>query len=339
VTGLTDYYQRWVTLKYSPSGTVEWVVISNNPSPRFNFFMGPPLSIKVDDTGNFYITGFGATFKYDVSGAMVWGVERTWWNTSFTDPITVDNTGNVYVGVFLSLIKYDTENGNEIWQAPFMYELDGVIANLELDNAGQIYAAGFSMCCGGFITAKYTQIKRYVESTLGGLNTEVTFGNNVELVFTDISPGTATLIESPNGPEPPSGFQIVPLEFPVYYDITFDASYTGPITVQVPYDETTLGDFQEADLRLYHYENDILVDITTLVDTDQNIVFGETMSLSPFVLLAQEPPPGVYVEIDIKPDSDVNSINHGANGVIPVAVLTTPEFDASTVDPLSISLA
>jgi hypothetical protein len=92
-------------------------------------------------------------------------------------------------------------------------------------------------------------------------------------------------------------------------------------------------------LRLYHYENDILVDITTLVDTDQNIVFGETMSLSPFVLLAQEPPPVVYVEIDIKPDSDVNSINHGANGVIPVAVLTTPEFDASTVDPLSISLA
>ncbi|MDP2729015.1 MAG: hypothetical protein Q8O55_00805 [Dehalococcoidales bacterium] len=39
------------------------------------------------------------------------------------------------------------------------------------------------------------------------------------------------------------------------------------------------------------------------------------------------------VEIDIKPGSDPNSINPKSKGVIPVAILTTPDFDASTVDP------
>ena len=39
------------------------------------------------------------------------------------------------------------------------------------------------------------------------------------------------------------------------------------------------------------------------------------------------------VEIDIKPGSDPNSINLKSKGVVPVAVLTTEDFDASTVDP------
>jgi len=39
------------------------------------------------------------------------------------------------------------------------------------------------------------------------------------------------------------------------------------------------------------------------------------------------------VEIDIKPGSDLNSINLKSRGVVPVAVLTTDDFDASTIDP------
>ena len=39
------------------------------------------------------------------------------------------------------------------------------------------------------------------------------------------------------------------------------------------------------------------------------------------------------VPIDIKPGSYPNSINPNAGGVIPVAILTTDTFDASTVDP------
>lgn len=42
------------------------------------------------------------------------------------------------------------------------------------------------------------------------------------------------------------------------------------------------------------------------------------------------------VDIDIKPGSDPNSINPKSEGVIPIAILTTDTFDATTVDPLSV---
>lgn len=43
------------------------------------------------------------------------------------------------------------------------------------------------------------------------------------------------------------------------------------------------------------------------------------------------------VEIDIKPGGFPNSINPSSKGVIPVAILTTDTFDATSVDPLSVT--
>ena len=45
------------------------------------------------------------------------------------------------------------------------------------------------------------------------------------------------------------------------------------------------------------------------------------------------------VVIDIKPGSDDNVINLGSHGVVPVAILSTAEFDATTVDPATVALA
>jgi CSLREA domain-containing protein len=45
------------------------------------------------------------------------------------------------------------------------------------------------------------------------------------------------------------------------------------------------------------------------------------------------------IQIDIKPGSSTNPINLGAKGVIPVAVLTTPEFNAATLDPATVLFA
>lgn len=44
----------------------------------------------------------------------------------------------------------------------------------------------------------------------------------------------------------------------------------------------------------------------------------------------------ILVEVHIKPGSDFNSINPNSEGVIPVAILTTEDFDATTIDPLSV---
>jgi hypothetical protein len=46
----------------------------------------------------------------------------------------------------------------------------------------------------------------------------------------------------------------------------------------------------------------------------------------------------LIVQIDIKSGSDPNCFNNDGYGVIPVAILTTDTFDASTVDPFSASL-
>ena len=45
------------------------------------------------------------------------------------------------------------------------------------------------------------------------------------------------------------------------------------------------------------------------------------------------------VTIDIKPNSSPNTINLGSNGVVAVAILSSATFDATTVDPVSVTLA
>lgn len=47
-------------------------------------------------------------------------------------------------------------------------------------------------------------------------------------------------------------------------------------------------------------------------------------------------PTTTLLDIDIKPSSDPNSINPESKGNISVAILTTEDFDATTVDPLSV---
>ncbi len=47
----------------------------------------------------------------------------------------------------------------------------------------------------------------------------------------------------------------------------------------------------------------------------------------------------ISVTIDIKPGEYPNSINLGSNGKVPVAIFSTRDFDATQVDPLSVTLA
>ena len=70
-------------------------------------------------------------------------------------------------------------------------------------------------------------------------------------------------------------------------------------------------------------------------DTTCQVESGFTCSGEPSVCEPIVTP----VVIDIKPGSDPNSINLGSHGVIPVAILTTNDFDATTVDPDTVELA
>jgi hypothetical protein len=55
--------------------------------------------------------------------------------------------------------------------------------------------------------------------------------------------------------------------------------------------------------------------------------------------LGELPGPCGQAVIDIKPGSDPNSINLGSRGVVPVAVLTTNEYDATLIDPETVLFA
>jgi hypothetical protein len=65
--------------------------------------------------------------------------------------------------------------------------------------------------------------------------------------------------------------------------------------------------------------------------------FSASTGYSPVIIIDAASP--IHVEIDIKPDSDDNSINLGSNGNVPVAIFSSQTFDATTVDPTTVRLA
>lgn len=75
---------------------------------------------------------------------------------------------------------------------------------------------------------------------------------------------------------------------------------------------------------------------SNLVPGDTN---GSNSSQGFDYFLVPNPLAFLPVQIDIKPGSFPNSINLGSNGTVPVAIFSTAAFDATTVDPTTVTLA
>jgi uncharacterized delta-60 repeat protein len=76
-----------------------------------------------------------------------------------------------------------------------------------------------------------------------------------------------------------------------------------------------------------------------LLQPDGKIVAGGVATTSGYTFgLARylADPASVSVSIDIRPGSSINPIKLGGGGVIPVGVLTTDAFDATTIDPATV---
>lgn len=52
-----------------------------------------------------------------------------------------------------------------------------------------------------------------------------------------------------------------------------------------------------------------------------------------FAVAAQSPAPVIRVEIDVKPGDQPTTMEPKREGMVPIAILTTSTFDATTVDP------
>ncbi|MHA1542829.1 MAG: penicillin acylase family protein, partial [Candidatus Hodarchaeales archaeon] len=115
-----------------------------------------------------------------------------------------------------------------------------------------------------------------------GTNVEVSDEETgVNITFSEVTNGGITNVEkSVEGPEPPSDFIAVS----DYYDITTDATFSGSIAIAIPYVETQIY-ANEQFLRLLHWDpTSGWLDITTDVDTINNIMYGEALQLSKFLI-------------------------------------------------------
>jgi uncharacterized membrane protein len=93
---------------------------------------------------------------------------------------------------------------------------------------------------------------------------------------------TVTLAElQEDGVPPPGSVEVGG----VIYNVSTTAAYSGLIELCFSYEGV---DFGNAEPRLFHYENNVWVDITTSVQPETKTICGATTSLSPFAVLVSD---------------------------------------------------
>ncbi len=106
----------------------------------------------------------------------------------------------------------------------------------------------------------------------------------MELTFdTVLAEGVTTIVRDDDPPEFGTGFQFG-YEF---YEISSTAEITGPVTICFSYtDEMAPPGPAEDGLAILHWDADLSdwVDVTVSQDIDQNVICGESASLSPFAV-------------------------------------------------------
>jgi len=132
--------------------------------------------------------------------------------------------------------------------------------------------------------------------TPAGTDVEVDLGSGITLTASEVSTETTAEVYTTYGDDPPTenAFTILPGGATVYHIEYLQSWYTTPpFTICINYDDTGMNTETESKVALWHSEivwvNGVGYDtswynVTTSLDTVNNIVCGETQSLSPFTV-------------------------------------------------------
>ncbi|MFQ5420907.1 MAG: hypothetical protein ACE5EY_11175, partial [Anaerolineae bacterium] len=200
----------------------------------------------------------------------------TWSSQNFSDPVKIEYSTNGGAN-YKSVVSSTANDGSFAWTVPNEPSTNCVvkISDATDGNPFDIGNAVFTISSAG--------------NTAPGKNVEVDVGNGVKVTFENVTnPGETTLDVKTSGPPPPSGFKIMPSGLPVYFDINSTASFTGNITICIPYNDAGMTPAEEAKLRLHVYESPPgqWKDITKLpVDVNANILCGSVTHLTLFAMM------------------------------------------------------
>ncbi len=124
-----------------------------------------------------------------------------------------------------------------------------------------------------------------------GIDVHVYAGEGVTISFSQVTEPGLTVVEKVSG-SPPANFRLIPDQ--TYYSITSSANYLGSVSISILYDPSGLTLQQEMRLKLKYRDQttNAWIDITTFIDTVNNIIQGETTHLSIFaIMLSLNDPP------------------------------------------------
>ena len=162
---VANNYYEIVTIKYTPSGSREWVAVYNGPDNRVDS-IAYGVALALDAAGNVYVAGTSmittqkadiVVIKYANNGVQAW-VNRYNGPKDSTDTarsIAVDAAGSVYVtgssvgvnsGFDLVTIKYSTD-GTRQWVARYdgpNHGWDGG-SKVALDKFANVYVTGYTL--------------------------------------------------------------------------------------------------------------------------------------------------------------------------------------------------
>jgi photosystem II stability/assembly factor-like uncharacterized protein len=309
----TNGGQSWIA---ASSGLEDTIVLSLAIDPA------NPNTLYAGTATSAFFPGSGV-FK-SIDAAQTWTASNSGLPVAIIDVLRIDpsNPATLYAGTnFAGVFK--STNGGQSWTAANSGMTNALIEDLAVDpvNPTTLYAAigGCSFNCsltagvfkstnGGMswagVNSGITDLQ-VVSLAVEPSDTNILYaGTRLHGVFKSIDGGASW---TPVNPDLSSTlFAIIHLPLAV-----------DPLNPGIVYAGTVNGVFKSTDSGMNW--------------TSANTGFPASTSI--FELAIEPAAAATSVEIDIKPGSSSNSINPRSNGNIPVAVLTTSSFDASSVDP------